>query len=192
MIPTTVIISAIFDNIGYPKTSGSIPRLKILKENRIVIGIVKVNEKILADNAITIKLPKGVEKPVVNEWSIQTINETQIGVNKDAIMFEIIVLFRSFVLSENFGLIIPKFKPVPNREEKIPDKLPLILAITGNNINIPAILVIIGVMRAQSEPVIKLPITTILRASDASFNSLISGLWLSLDTKIPPNYYYLF
>ena len=59
-MPITVIISAIFDNIGYPRTSGSIPLLKMLKEKINVIGIVRMNAKILADNAITMKLLKGV------------------------------------------------------------------------------------------------------------------------------------
>ena len=67
MMPATVMISAIFDRIGYPKTSGSIPLLKMLKENNNVIGMVKVNEKMLAERAITIKLPNGVEKFVMME-----------------------------------------------------------------------------------------------------------------------------
>jgi hypothetical protein len=141
----------------------------------MVMGIVNVNAKTLADILMTIKLLKEVGELEIIECKIQTISDTQIGVSNEEMMFEIIVLFKSPVLSENFGFIIPKFNPVPNREENIPDKLPLMLAITGNNASIPTTPTIVGVISAHNEPVIKLPSTTILNATDASFNNLISG-----------------
>ena len=176
IIPNTVIISATLDKRGYPRVSGSIPLLKMLKDTNNVIGIVRVNENILAINAIIRKLPNGVSVSDVKLLKNHITKDTHIGVIIDAIILLIIVLFKSLVRSENFGFINPKFNPVPNRDENIPDKLPLMFATTGSRAKIPAIPAKVGDKNAHKDPVNKLPSNTMPKASEPSFNNFISGL----------------